>query len=242
MRGSYYQILNLSFSFVENSVNTDQAFLGSNLIEKCDDYDAADMVEESVGDVEHTVGMPTLTNSQRGLLIKTVDRESENTAVNVHTAVLESSQITCASESKCLPSSSALVASQQQAEDPSPVTAPSPCATTADLPPRFLFGGGDEEQFITARRIVELLGGTVVWPVESAFDESCTHLVLWKMTRTEKYLCACAAGKVSLPLPHSVIHTLLYTLSPLVSTLSFYEEIVGMISYLSGYLHFHFLL
>lgn len=62
--------------------------------------------------------------------------------------------------------------------------------------PVFLFGGGTEEQFQQSRAMVEALGGSVVWPVENCYDPRCTHLMLWKMTRTEKYLCACAAGKV----------------------------------------------
>ena len=62
--------------------------------------------------------------------------------------------------------------------------------------PVFLFGGGTEEQFQQSRTMVEALGGSVVWPVENCYDPRCTHLLLWKMTRTEKYLCACAAGKV----------------------------------------------
>jgi hypothetical protein len=36
----------------------------------------------------------------------------------------------------------------------------------------------------------------VFWPVESRFEENCTHLILWEVKRTEKYLCSCAAGKV----------------------------------------------
>jgi BRCA1 C Terminus (BRCT) domain len=55
---------------------------------------------------------------------------------------------------------------------------------------RFQFGGGDDEEMTYARSVVESLGGSVVT------DDSCTHLVLWKITRTEKYLCACASGKV----------------------------------------------
>ena len=55
---------------------------------------------------------------------------------------------------------------------------------------RFQFGGGNDEEMTYARSVVESLGGSVVT------DDSCTHLVLWKITRTEKYLCACAAGKV----------------------------------------------
>ena len=55
---------------------------------------------------------------------------------------------------------------------------------------RFQFGGGDDDEITYARTIVESLGGSVV------ADDSCTHLVLWKLTRTEKYLCACASGKV----------------------------------------------
>lgn len=64
--------------------------------------------------------------------------------------------------------------------------------------PRFLFGGGSEEQVVSARSVVKALGCTSVWPVESKYDESCTHLILWDLKRTEKYLCACAAGKVSI--------------------------------------------
>lgn len=69
-------------------------------------------------------------------------------------------------------------------------------AKTSRVCPTFLFGGGTEEQFRLSRAMVESLGGTVVWPIENCYDQRCTHLLLWKMTRTEKYLCACAAGKV----------------------------------------------
>ena len=62
---------------------------------------------------------------------------------------------------------------------------------------RFLFGGGNEEEVLQAKMAVEMIGGSVIFPIESKFDESCTHLILWEVKRTEKYLCACAAGKVS---------------------------------------------
>ena len=62
---------------------------------------------------------------------------------------------------------------------------------------RFLFGGGSDEEIFKATEIVKLLGGSVISPINSKFDDSCTHLILWDMKRTEKYLCACAAGKVS---------------------------------------------
>ena len=62
---------------------------------------------------------------------------------------------------------------------------------------RFLFGGGSDEEIFNATEIVKLLGGSVISPINSKFDDSCTHLILWDMKRTEKYLCACAAGKVS---------------------------------------------
>ena len=62
---------------------------------------------------------------------------------------------------------------------------------------RFLFGSGNEEEVFQAKLAVEMLGGSVIFPIESKFDESCTHLILWEVKRTEKYLCACAAGKVS---------------------------------------------
>ena len=64
-------------------------------------------------------------------------------------------------------------------------------------PYRFLFGGGNEEEVFQAKKAVEMLGGSVIFPIESKFDESCTHLILWEVKRTEKYLCACSAGKVS---------------------------------------------
>ena len=62
---------------------------------------------------------------------------------------------------------------------------------------RFLFGGGNEDEVFQAKKAVEMLGGSVIFPIESKFDESCTHLILWEVKRTEKYLCACSAGKVS---------------------------------------------
>jgi BRCA1 C Terminus (BRCT) domain len=174
------------------------------------------LAEDTVGDTD-TVRIATEDTPQCRLLTETIECESDNATANMHTVVVESSPITCPSVSECFSSTESQQLHLQMrnvgSTDPSPMTAQSPCARSAGTPPRFLFGGGDEEQFAAARRTVELLGGSVVWPVESSFDESCTHLVLWKMTRTEKYLCACAAGKVSLPLPlHPVTscqHTIL---------------------------------
>lgn len=39
------------------------------------------------------------------------------------------------------------------------------------------------------------LGINVIWPVEQHYDFTCTHLILDEIKRTEKFLCACAAGK-----------------------------------------------
>lgn len=74
----------------------------------------------------------------------------------------------------------------------SPITDTTDAVVTCDVSQgyRFQFGGGDDEEMTYARSVVESLGGSVVT------DDSCTHLVLWKITRTEKYLCACASGKV----------------------------------------------
>ena len=73
-----------------------------------------------------------------------------------------------------------------------PITETTDAVVTSDVSQgyRFQFGGGDDEEMTYARSVVESLGGSVVT------DDSCTHLVLWKITRTEKYLCACASGKV----------------------------------------------
>jgi BRCA1 C Terminus (BRCT) domain len=73
-----------------------------------------------------------------------------------------------------------------------PITETTDAVVTSEVSQgyRFQFGGGDDEEMTYARTVVESLGGSVVT------DDSCTHLVLWKITRTEKYLCACASGKV----------------------------------------------
>lgn len=61
----------------------------------------------------------------------------------------------------------------------------------------YLLGGGEklrnEAKF---KDVITRLGGHVVWPIRNLF-ENCTHLILNNTTsRTEKYLCACAAGLV----------------------------------------------
>jgi twin BRCT domain/BRCA1 C Terminus (BRCT) domain len=60
----------------------------------------------------------------------------------------------------------------------------------------FLFGGGSFEDFGWAKLIVESLGGEVIgsWPPDNQFVYGCTHLILWELRRTEKFLCACASG------------------------------------------------
>lgn len=143
--------------------------------------------------------------------------DSDNTEDTVHTAVAGSSQI----KGVALSESPSIVPQQPHlhlllhAQKLGSVSADiHTVSATGAPPPRFLFGGGDEEQFLAARRVVELCGGSVVWPVESSFDESCTHLVLWKMTRTEKYLCACAAGKVRLFSPSPIATPTTTTASP----------------------------
>lgn len=60
----------------------------------------------------------------------------------------------------------------------------------------FLLGGCSDKQLSRARDLLERLGGQVLVSSEGAFDPRCTHLLLWKFARTEKFMCACAAGKV----------------------------------------------
>ena len=38
--------------------------------------------------------------------------------------------------------------------------------------------------------------GREVTASRSKYDPSCTHIIMWELRRTEKFLCACAAGKV----------------------------------------------
>ncbi len=61
----------------------------------------------------------------------------------------------------------------------------------------YLLGGGEKLRKETKfKDTITRLGGNVVWPIRNLF-ENCTHLILNNTaSRTEKYLCACAAGLV----------------------------------------------
>lgn len=65
-------------------------------------------------------------------------------------------------------------------------------------PPVFLLGGGSHSKYRSleqdARDIISRLGGTILSPTLPY--SSCTHLILWELKRTEKYLCCCVSGKV----------------------------------------------
>jgi hypothetical protein len=69
----------------------------------------------------------------------------------------------------------------------------------ANLPPVFLLGGGSHAKYRSleqdAREIITRLGG-VVLSTNSSYA-TCTHLILWELKRTEKFLCCCVSGKVS---------------------------------------------
>lgn len=70
-----------------------------------------------------------------------------------------------------------------------------------DGPRRFAFGGGrhDDSIMTIAKSQLEALGAEVVWPAAPRFDDdgACMHLVVFgeQLKRTEKYLCAVAAGR-----------------------------------------------
>ena len=63
----------------------------------------------------------------------------------------------------------------------------------------YLLGGGEKLRKETKfKNVITRLGGNVVWPIKNMY-ENCTHLILNNTSsRTEKFLCACAAGLVSL--------------------------------------------
>jgi hypothetical protein len=67
-------------------------------------------------------------------------------------------------------------------------------------PPVFLLGGGSHAKYRAleqeARDIIIRLGGTVL-STNSSYS-TCTHLILWELKRTEKFLCCCVSGKVIL--------------------------------------------
>lgn len=75
----------------------------------------------------------------------------------------------------------------------SPIKQPAVCTS-----PVFLLGGGSHAKYRVleqeARDIIIRLGGTVL-PMNSQYS-TCTHLILWELKRTEKFLCCCASGKV----------------------------------------------
>jgi hypothetical protein len=68
--------------------------------------------------------------------------------------------------------------------------------STSLAPKKFLLGGGSSKRHKHAREVIEALGGIVLTTSGGAYDPSCTHLLLWRFERTEKCMCACAAGKV----------------------------------------------
>lgn len=79
---------------------------------------------------------------------------------------------------------------------PSPSAVPVSVTHPAPLPLSdhvFLLGGGSSAKHRAARELIERLGGAV----QTAYHSTCTHLLLWRVERTEKCLCFCAAGKVS---------------------------------------------
>ena len=61
----------------------------------------------------------------------------------------------------------------------------------------FLLSGGSSKKQSHAREILENMGGVVLSTQQGAYNPKCTHLLLWKLERTEKCICACAAGNVS---------------------------------------------
>jgi hypothetical protein len=66
------------------------------------------------------------------------------------------------------------------------------------MAPVFLLGGGLHVKYRAleqeAKEMIMSLGGTVL-PPNSSYNE-CTHLILWELKRTEKFLCCCVSGKV----------------------------------------------
>lgn len=65
-------------------------------------------------------------------------------------------------------------------------------------PPVFLLGGGSHSKYRSleqhAKDIIHRLGGAIL--SSNSPYSSCTHLILWELKRTEKYLCCCVSGKV----------------------------------------------
>ena len=59
--------------------------------------------------------------------------------------------------------------------------------------PRVLLSALDAEQKRRLQDIIRRLGGQTI--EQNTFDRSCTHLVVGKANRTEKYLAALASGK-----------------------------------------------
>ena len=61
----------------------------------------------------------------------------------------------------------------------------------------FMLGTASAEKSSKARAVLERLGAVVLTSEGGAYDTLCTHMLLWRFERTEKCMCACAAGKVS---------------------------------------------
>lgn len=61
--------------------------------------------------------------------------------------------------------------------------------------PSFIFGGGLKSEHKIYKQIIEELGGIVIWPVVPNYDNNCTHLILFELKRTEKFLCCCSEKK-----------------------------------------------
>lgn len=98
----------------------------------------------------------------------------------------------------CSASSSSMTAPQNS--PPSSQTSLSLTLSSSSSPPKkiFLLGGGSSSKHENAREVIEGLGGEVITTAGGAYDSQCTHLLLWRFERTEKCMCACAAGKVNL--------------------------------------------
>jgi hypothetical protein len=99
------------------------------------------------------------------------------------------------------PDSEIIGSDQKRAKCSTAVTAQLPpveSSSSSSSSPRrcFLLGGGSDIGFYASsgRTVLEGLGATVVWPLETKF-ELCTHVILWELKRTEKFLCAVASGR-----------------------------------------------
>lgn len=77
----------------------------------------------------------------------------------------------------------------------------------------FMFGTASDKKISKSRAILESLGGVVLPSEGHGYDMQCTHLLLWRFERTEKCMCACAAGKVSRSVGGGVCFMLCYSLS-----------------------------